>query len=154
MRIDTGEYSGDSCLSHEPFCLDKVIPLIPVISIRNNAPQHWRSQIPINICYAITAYKSQGLQFNSSCAFDLGRYELCAGTTYVQLRRCSDVRNLIWRSLNLDNYTKNRWNMVQKPKMGQMPYAVKEMAHQYIYKTSIDASYTFPIYIDIAILEI
>jgi hypothetical protein len=51
------------------------------------------SQFPLNLGWAITIHKSQGMTLSSICV-DLGGGAFCAGQTYVALSRCKTLQGI------------------------------------------------------------
>jgi ATP-dependent DNA helicase PIF1 len=82
---------------------------VPILNERyswgeNN--QHYRISFPITLCYAITAWKSQGMTLTIPVYTKLGNKEPEHGCTYVVLSRPSDLENLcIHQGITLERIT-------------------------------------------------
>jgi ATP-dependent DNA helicase PIF1 len=82
---------------------------VPILNERyswgeNN--QHYRISFPITLCYAITAWKSQGMTLTVPVYTKLGNKEPEHGCTYVVLSRPKDLENLcIHNGITLDRIT-------------------------------------------------
>ena len=79
--------------------------------------QRYRIQYPIQCCWALTAWKSQGMTIEKKVLVEISARERTCGLTYVQLSRCTDINNLrITRSISLDRLTTH----IQKSKSLQL----------------------------------
>ena len=73
---------------------DKVVSIVPIISMSNSTDNMERQQLPLKLCWAITIHKSQGLTLNKAIV-DLGPKEKVAGLAYVAISRVRKLSDLI-----------------------------------------------------------
>ena len=100
-------YTGPSC-SKTP----GVVPILPLKRYcrKDDAgDEAFREQVPLNLAWAISAHKAQGLTIETEVAVDLGKRELDAGVTFVQLSRVRDVRQLYVDCEHPFSYDLDRW---------------------------------------------
>ena len=84
------------------------VPLLPsTVNYSNKAGKTVsRIQYPIQLAYALTAHKAQGLTSTSKTVVELPQKETHVGITYVQLSRCTDIENLcILNAVSLERIT-------------------------------------------------
>lgn len=78
---------------HGPFISDHLFPLQPTTANwKDNCIDCSRKQFPINLAYALTIHKAQGLTLNKAI-IDMGERELAPGLTYVALSRVRRIED-------------------------------------------------------------
>ena len=90
----------------------RVVPILPLTRYTkktNPNEANSRKQIPLELAWAISTHKSQGMTIDTQCTVDIGNREIGAGVTYVSLSRVTNVDNLILDFDNTQNYDLDRW---------------------------------------------
>jgi len=78
-----------------PFICDRLFPLKPSKSNwKDHGVDCTRKQFPINLAYALTVHKAQGLTLDKAIV-DIGNREAAAGLTYVALSRVRGIEDLL-----------------------------------------------------------
>lgn len=88
-----------------PVCYGNTIPIVPSsVSFKKSNVNCTRKQFPIQLAYAISIHRSQGITLEKA-VIDIGPNEFALGMTYVALSRVKTIDGLIldpsfpWRRL-------------------------------------------------------
>lgn len=78
-----------------PYLVNQLFPLQPAVTTwKEHSVDCQRRQFPINLAYALTIHKAQGLTLDKVTA-NIGRREMSAGLTYVALSRVRRLEDLL-----------------------------------------------------------
>ena len=89
---------------------DNHVPIIPFIRMGHKDGINFsRTQLPMQLCYALTMHKAQGLTLDMM-AIDLGDYEREGGITYVGLSRVPSLNSVTI----LNGFPKNKFQKMHE----------------------------------------
>ena len=101
VLVKFDNYTGPSCLESE----ERVVPICSRKSewfVRGM--QKSRTQLPLNLAWAMTIHKSQGSTLDKA-VIDVGKSEKCSGLAYVALSRVKTSKGIALVSYPMDRFT-------------------------------------------------
>ena len=106
--LEVEQYTGPAFLG-----LDKCVPIIPVTRTwYHGGKLCTRTMLPLNLGYAMTIHKSQGMSLGKTI-INIGNREFACGLTYTAISRCRKIEDLVF--LPFYNYV--RFTSIRNMKM-------------------------------------
>ena len=101
VLVKFDQYTGPSCLETE----ERVVPICPrKAEWFTKGVQKSRTQLPLNLAWAMTIHKSQGSTLEKA-VIDVGKQEKCAGIAYVALSRVKSSKGLALKTYSMERFT-------------------------------------------------
>jgi ATP-dependent DNA helicase PIF1 len=93
ILIEFDCYSGPAFLENCP----KVVPVVPLTRSWSSGPVCSRTQYPIQLGWALTIHKSQGMTLEKAVV-ELGKKEFSIGISFVAISRVKKINTLLFKS--------------------------------------------------------